>query len=279
MQTKQQASRTRGSVKGPIPVAYIHMNFRSSQISRSVYPLVFLPDLNLWRDVEPPYPTLYFLHGYSGGAVETAMFSNIALYAMRYGVAVVMPDGENSFYTDDEKRNANFSRFIGEELVDVTRSVLPLSSRPEDTWIAGISMGGYGALINGLRWRERFSKIGMLSPALGYRLENDGVPEGCLVPAKELRETLGTWKEYAGSLRDEKHMLLSAAESGGPVPELFAAIGKSDPLYPAVTAFREFSRKAGHEPAWYEAEGGHDHTFWKQALDPLFHFLTGKEGV
>ena len=255
------------------------MNFRSSQISRSVYPLVFLPDLNQWRDIDPPYPTLYFLHGYSGGAVETAMFSNIALYAMRYSVAVVLVDGENSFYTDDEKRNANFSRFVGEELVEVTRSVLPLSGERENTWIAGISMGGYGALINGLRFRERFSKIGMLSPALGYKLENDKMPESCPVPAGELLETLGTWEDYTGSYRDEKYALLAAAESGEPVPELFVAIGKSDPLYPAAGHFREYCREASPEPVWYEAAGGHDHTFWKQAMDPLFHFLTGKEGV
>ena len=55
------------------------MNFRSSEITRSVYPLVFLPDLNQWRDIEPPDPTLYFLHGYSGGAVETAMFRPVAI--------------------------------------------------------------------------------------------------------------------------------------------------------------------------------------------------------
>ena len=260
-------------------MAQIHMNFRSSRISRSVYPLIFLPDLNQWRDIEPPYPTLYFLPGYSGGAIETSMFSNIALFSMRYGVAVVLADGENSFYTDDLKRGAEFGRYVGEELVEVTRSVLPLSPRREDTWIAGISMGGYGALINGLRFRERFSRIGMLSPALGFIQENDETPENCPVPTGELTETLGTWEEYHGSLRDEKHMLVSAAEDGQNVPEIFLGIGKSDFLYPAAQRFRAYSREAGLEPAWYEAEGGHDHTFWKQALDPLFHFLTGKEGV
>lgn len=258
-------------------MAIIHMNFRSSLITRSVYPLVFLPDLNQWRDIDPPYPTLYFLHGYSGGAVETAMFSSIALYALRYSVAVVLVDGENSFYTDDEKRGAFFGRFVGEELVEVTRSVLPLSRRKEDTWIAGISMGGYGALVNGLRFRERFSKIGMLSPALEFKQPDDIVPENCPVPAGELLETLGPWKDYEGSCRDEKHMLISAAENGQPVPEIFVGIGKSDSLYPAAVHFREYSREAGLEPEWYEADGGHDHTFWKKAMDPLFHFLTGKE--
>ena len=260
-------------------MAIIHMNFRSSEITRSVYPLVFLPDLNHWRDIDPPYPTLYFLHGYSGGAVETAMFSNIALYAMRYGVAVVLADGENSFYTDDKKRDANFSRFVGEELVEVTRSVLPLSVRREDTWIAGISMGGYGALINGLRFRERFSAIGMLSPALGFKRENDVVPENCPVPSGELMETLGSWEEYKGSYRDERQSLTDAVKSGKNIPRVFVGIGKDDPLNTEVRRFRQYSREAGLEPEWYEADGGHDHAFWKKAMDPLFHFLTGKEGV
>ena len=262
-----------------IAVAVIHMNFRSSMIARSVYPLVFLPDLNHWQDIDPPYPTLVFLHGYSGGAVETAMFSNIDLFAMRYGVAVILVDGENSFYVDDEKREAYFSRFVGEELLEAARSVLPLSCRREHTWIAGISMGGYGALVNGLRFRETFSRIGMLSPALGYKQPDDRVPDHCLIPSGEVLEALGPWREYAGSYKDVNHALLAAAKNGSPVPEMFLAVGKSDPLHPAAEHFRAFSREAGLAPEWYEAEGGHDHTFWKQAMDPLFRFLTGKEGV
>ena len=132
-------------------MANLHLNFRSDMLMRSVYPRVFLPDYNDWNDVPPPYRTLYFLHGYSGGALETATFTNFALYAAVHGIAIVMVDGDNSFYVDDEQRNAYYSRYVGEEIVEVTRKLLPLSHRREDTFIAGISMGGYGALINGLR--------------------------------------------------------------------------------------------------------------------------------
>lgn len=259
-------------------MATLHLNFRSDCITRSVYPVVFLPDLNLWRDIEPPYPTLYFLHGYSGGALETTMFSNIALYAMRYGVAVVLADGENSFYVDDEKRGALFSRFVGEELVEVTRSVLPLSDRREDTFIGGISMGGYGALINGLRFRERFSKIGMLSPALEFRKQAE-LAENCMVEVGDLTASLGPWDTFPGSYKDDQTVLQQTLAAGGSVPEMFLGIGREDPLYPASAGFRENCRALGQELTWYEAEGGHDHTFWKRAMDPLFSFLTGKEGV
>ncbi|MBO4794018.1 MAG: hypothetical protein J5556_05555 [Deltaproteobacteria bacterium] len=258
-------------------MAYLHMNFRSDCISRSVYPVVFLPDLNLWRDVEPPYPTLYFLPGYSGGGLETAMFSNFALFAMRFGVAVVLADGENSFYTDDEQRGALFSRYVGEELVEVTRSVLPLSHRREDTFIGGISMGGYGALINGLRYKENFSKIVMLSPALGFKTPDEEPRPDCPSPKGELIATLGTWAEYAGSYRDYLRAATEAAKTPDAVPDMFLACGQADTL---IEPAREFAAHmdALHAPlTWYEAAGGHDHTFWKQALNPAFRFLTGKE--
>ncbi len=258
-------------------MANLHVNFRSDCISRSVYPVVFLPDMNGWRDVPPPYPTLYFLPGYSGGGLETSMFSNFSLFSMRFGVAVVLCDGENSFYTDDEQREAMFSQYVGQELVEVTRSVLPLSRRREDTFIGGISMGGYGALINGLRFADTFSKIAMLSPALGFKRQDDEPTPGSPSPKGELLATLGTWKEYQGSYRDYSWAAAEAAKSPEAMPDMFLACGKSDGL---IAPAKEFAAQMEslHTPlAWYEAEGGHDHTFWKQALTPMFRFLTGKE--
>lgn len=258
-------------------MANLHINFRSDCISRSVYPVVFLPDFNNWRDVPPPYPTLYFLPGYSGGGLETSMFSNFSLFSMRFGVAVVLCDGENSFYTDDEQRGAMFSRYVGQELVEVTRSVLPLSRRREDTFIGGISMGGYGALINGLRFAGTFSKIAMLSPALGFKRQDDEPTPGSPSPKGELLATLGTWEEYRGSYRDYSWAATEAAKNPEALPDMFLACGKSDGL---ITPAKEFAAQmeSQHTPlTWYEAEGGHDHTFWKQALTPMFRFLTGKE--
>lgn len=258
-------------------MAYLHMNFRSDCISRSVYPVVFLPDLNRWRDIDPPYPTLYFLPGYSGGGLETAMFSNFALFAMRFGVAVVLADGENSFYTDDEQRGALFSRYVGEELVQVTRSVLPLSRRREDTFIGGISMGGYGALINGLRFRDTFSKIAMLSPALGFKMQDDNPRPDSPSPKGELIATLGTWEEYRNSYRDYQFAARQAARDA--MPEMFLACGRADALMGPARDFAAEMKKLDAPLAWHEAEGGHDHVFWKQALSPMFRFLTGKEGA
>ncbi len=258
-------------------MAYLHLNFRSDSISRSVYPTVFLPDLNFWQDIRPPYPTVYFLPGYSGGGLETAMFTNFALYCMRYGLAVVLMDGENSFYTDDEQRGALFSRYVGQELVEVTRSVLPLSRRREDTYIAGISMGGYGALINGLRYPDTFSRIAMLSPALDLRTRDAHASAWSPVPEGELLATLGTPEEYDGSYRDWEFALKKAAETPDSMPDLFLACGTEDFVRPASLRLGAMMKKLNRPLAFYESDGGHDHTFWKKALDPAFRFLTGKE--
>lgn len=77
-----------------------------------------------------------------------------------------MPSGENRFYLDDEKSGELYGEFIGKELVEFTRKLFPLSDKREDTFIAGLSMGGYGAIRNGLKYAENFGCVIGLSAAL-----------------------------------------------------------------------------------------------------------------
>ena len=259
-------------------MANLHINFRSDSLSRSVYPVVFLPDYNGWNDCQPPYKTLYFLPGYSGGGLETAMFTNFALYAAMYGIAIILVDGENSFYVDDEQRGAKFSQYVGQEIVEATRALLPLSHKREDTFIGGISMGGYGALINGLRYADTFSKVAMLSPALDIMARQRENPEKCPIPLGELEGTLGKEKELIGTYKDPLFASKKAIAEGK-LPEIFLGCGKQDELVIAASRrYNEAMKELGHPITFYEREGLHDHTFWKQALTPLCEFLTGKGG-
>lgn len=159
-------------------MATLHLNFRSDSISRSVYPVAFLPDYNGWNDVKPPYRTLYFLPGYSGGGLETATFTNFAMYSALYGVAIILIDGENSFYLDDDLRGAKFSQYAGKEIVEATRALLPLSHKREDTYIGGISMGGYGAARYAMKYPEYFSAALLLSPAVWENATGTGSVSG-----------------------------------------------------------------------------------------------------
>ena len=259
-------------------MATLHLNFRSDSISRSVYPVAFLPDYNGWNDVKPPYRTLYFFPGYSGGGLETATFTNFALYSALYGVAIILIDGENSFYLDDEQRGAMFSQYAGKEIVEATRALLPLSHNREDTYIGGISMGGYGALVNGLRYSDTFGKIAMLSPALEMHRRQRENPELCPIPLGELEGAIGKEETLIGTYKDP-YFASKKAIAEGRLPEIFLGCGKQDELVIAASRrYKAFMEEQGHPITFYERDGLHDHTFWKQALTPLCEFLNAKGG-
>ncbi len=149
-------------------MAYIEMNYKSESLMRSVSLNVFLPCCDGWGNAEKPFKTLYFLPGFSASGKELSTSLSFRLQSMMKGIAVVIPDGDNSFYVDRPDRFAWYSKFVGSEIVEVTRSIFPLSVKREDTFIGGISMGGYGALLNGLRYRETFGKIAAMSPGLDF---------------------------------------------------------------------------------------------------------------
>ena len=113
-----------------------------------------------------PFPTLYLLHGFSGNQNDWLLNSRIHEWATARNLAVIMPDGANDFYVDRPENGEFPGAQVGEELVDVTRKLFPLSPRREDTAIGGLSMGGYGALRLGLRYPETFGWICAMSSAL-----------------------------------------------------------------------------------------------------------------
>lgn len=256
-------------------MAILHLNFRSDSIARSVYPIVFLPDAPGRGD--KPFQTLYFLHGYTGGGLETSMFSNFLMYSLMYDLAIVLIDGENSFYVDDEQRGALFSRYAGQEIVEVTRELLPLSRERKNTFIGGISMGGYGAMVNGLRFQENFSKIAVMSPALGLVSPEDRDGPNNPIVRGELLATVGSAEQYYGTYKDVEAAAEQAARDGS-MPRLFMSVGEQDAL--VKKAFNRFTEKmtALNAPLTvWKAEGGHDHVFWKNSLTPLCEFLTERK--
>src|SRR3954464_2876128 len=110
-------------------------------------------------------PVLYLLHGLSDDDTIWLRRTSIARYAAPLGLAVVMPQVGRSFYTDEAHGNRYWT-FLSEELPAVVGSFFRISDRREDTFVAGLSMGGYGAVKWALRQPERFAAAATLSGAL-----------------------------------------------------------------------------------------------------------------
>lgn len=110
-------------------------------------------------------PVLYLLHGLSDDSSIWTRLTSIERYAGELGVAVVMPQVERSFYCDMANGDAYWT-FLSEELPAVVAANFKVSTAREDTFVAGLSMGGYGAFKWALRQPERFGAAASLSGAL-----------------------------------------------------------------------------------------------------------------
>lgn len=113
------------------------------------------------------YPVLYLLHGWAGHYNDWATRTNVADYASPYGIILVMPEGNNGWYTDSATiANDKYESYIIQELIpDVQQRYRTIESR-YGRGIAGLSMGGYGALKFGLKSPGTFAFAGSLSGAL-----------------------------------------------------------------------------------------------------------------
>src|SRR5213080_4930690 len=113
---------------------------------------------------EPP-PVLYLLHGLSDDDTIWLRRTSIERYVAPLGLAVVMPQVHRSFYTD-QASGGNYWTFLSEELPELVGTLFRVSQRREDTFVAGLSMGGYGAVKWALRQPDRFAAAASLSGGL-----------------------------------------------------------------------------------------------------------------
>lgn len=224
------------------------------------------------------YPTIYLLHGYSGNRHDWLLRTRIEEWAAKYGCAVIMPDGGNRFYLDNEETEELSGVFIGEELVDITRHMFPLSHKREDTTIAGLSMGGFGALRNGLKYKDTFGSIAALSSAL-ITDEISVMEQGernAVASYGYYRYTFGDLKKLPGSDKDPKHLAKVQKQSGVLCPRIFLACGTEDFLYPQNCDYHHYLKCIGYDHEWWVKTGTHDFDFWNKSMQAALEWLTGK---
>ena len=151
-------------------MALLRVDFYSRYLQRNVVLTAVIPvdkmDGNkLAKRRQGPYRTVYLLHGLFGRDYDWIDKTHVVQTAEARDVAIIMPSGEDGLYLDKPEINEWHGKFISEELVEITRRLFPLSRKREDTALAGISIGAYTALINGLLRPDRFGSIVALSGA------------------------------------------------------------------------------------------------------------------
>lgn len=257
-------------------MALIHTYFMSNVLNMERSVDIILPAEGIPARGEKPseaaYPAkgsvkvLYLLHGMSDDQTMWARRTSIERYVMGKNLAVIMPAAEISFYSD-MKYGYDYFQYFSRELPEVMHHLFPqLSTRREDTFVAGLSMGGFGAFKLGLNCPETFSRAcslsGFLDPVMSYE-------EG---ERSFLLDIMGTLGEVKESENDLPWLLDKKLKEGVRLPRLYQCCGTDDFLYSMNKRFYE-RFKERTDLTYLEEPGIHNWEFWDRNIERIIEWL------
>ena len=217
------------------------------------------------------YPTLYLLHGMSDDHTVWQRRTSIERYVEKLNLAVVMPAVGRSFYTD-MATGQRYGTFISEEVPAYVRHFFPLSEARDENYVAGLSMGGYGAFKLALTYPERYAAAASLSGALDIvRLRQAQAEAGM----EELKHIFGEVSALADGPNDLFHLARRLVEREGPRPQLYQWCGTEDFLYADNVRFHEHTKTLGLDVTYTAGTGGHEWSCWDEQIQRVLAWLPG----
>jgi len=212
------------------------------------------------------FPVLYLLHGAGGGPDETTERTEVVRLAGAQRLIVVMPAAERSYYTNAKhRRNARWEDAMASELPLDVEARFPVMTGREHTGIAGISMGGYGAVKLALKHPEQYGFAGSMSGALDITRR-----------APSLRRAFQTWNIWSifgvrsSTRQDEDVFVLLDRMPNGQNIKWFESCGQNDPLHAVNARFVRLLRARGASVDGITTPGGHGWQSWNAAMPQLF---------
>ncbi|GGE26751.1 esterase [Pullulanibacillus camelliae] len=221
------------------------------------------------------HPTLWLLHGLSDDDSIWMRRTSIERYAAEYGLAVVMPQVHHSFYTDMAYGNRYWT-FLTEELPSLARSFFSLSEAREDNYVAGLSMGGYGAFKWALNYPERFAAAASLSGAVDIvshikRRKAENQEE-----AVTLFDRIFGDRQVEGTTDDLFYLLNVNDQSEKALPRLYQCCGTEDFLYEDNLSFLAACQKTRFDLTHAFDPGTHEWGYWDAKIQDILRWLPLK---
>lgn len=255
------------------------VNFFSEVLTMRSTMYVLLPQRPLAETKSkraPKYRTLYLLHGHSDDHTAWMRWSSIEKYAEVYNLVVVMPAANLSFYTD-MVHGKDYFQFIGEEVPAVARELFSLSDKREDNFIAGLSMGGYGAFKLALTHPDRYAAAASLSGAVDIRevVKAHGAPMD-KVWLTEMRAVFGDLDNVPNSKHDLFTLAKKVAKEAVK-PRLYQCCGTEDFLYADNVRFRDALRKLPLDLTYEEGPGEHVWSYWDTMIQHVLAWMLPKK--
>lgn len=246
-----------------------NLTFYSNSLQRNININVYLPidDSDVVQPtVENPRPfrLLILLHGLFGCNSDWIQYTRLTSYLSGKNIVVIMPNGDNSFYLDNKPDGHYYETLVRSELVNLARSLYPVSDKYEDTYIAGLSMGGFGSLRAGLVGSNTFSVIGSFSaPILPKdKSSNDFPSEIGGVKYQELIKSNGQDLE-----------LYKLIDQTPKLPKFYITCGTQDSLYQDNVAMVDHLESINADVTHYYDDYDHDWEFWDISINKFLDLL------
>nr|WP_162261105.1 alpha/beta fold hydrolase [Lacticaseibacillus camelliae] len=229
----------------------------SQRLQNQMRTTVVLPD----QLPSQPLRTLWLFHGLGDDGSGWQRKTAIEPLAVRDNVAVIMPEMDRSFY-QNEAAGAPYFDYLTKELIPTMRQLLPLDATAANNYVAGNSMGGFGAMMLAAAHPDWFSAVAAISPVVDLAVVPSIMPDyrrvfGEKVPTDLLRQTLKAADQQAlGRLR------------------WYHTIGDADFMKQVNDDFNDFLTQDLSLPVTYQTgPGEHDWFFWTRALVQAWTWL------
>jgi len=249
-------------------MSFIQWNFHSESLQIATSANIILPQ-NLVQNGRK-IPVLYLLHGLSDDHTIWQRRTSIERYVEQSNLIVIMPAVNRSFYTNTANGNLYWD-FISKELPDLCMNFFPISEKRADTFVAGLSMGGYGAFKLALKQPNRFAAAASLSGALDIVKrfkESQCEPSG----KQEMDNIFGSDQDLSGGDNDLL-FLLNNLSNRTRRPQLFQWCGTEDFLYADNKKFYHHAKKIGVDVNYSQSPGGHTWDHWDEQISNVINWL------
>lgn len=264
-------------------MAVLNLDLYSYELAMNTQVAMILPER---RGVphephEGGYPVLYLLHGHGQDYTSWLRLSRIEFYLQNSDVIVVMPNTNRGCYVDGV-RTHRYGSYLTQELPVALQNWFHISADRQNTFIAGMSMGGYGALRAALSCPERYGAVCAMSA--GIRMGTADIKgqadKGLAIPDipeinQNFENIYGDPKEYAGSPYDLKQLARTLNDADGPKPRILQLCGTEDPLLGQNVEFADFLKTQcpDLDHTFQTSPGIHDFNYWDRESTTMLQFF------
>lgn len=243
-------------------MAQLQCEIFSSAMNMATSIQVILPDTCEMKDAR----VLYLLHGLSDSCTAWTRYSSIERYVRGQDIAVIMPEVQRSWYCD-MKNGLRYFEYISQELPQLVHRYFGLSLSREKSYIAGLSMGGFGAMKTALTYPNRYAGIGSFSGAVDLdtimrarRQNPQQMGEATAILGPELT---------IGPENDLKALLKKAA----PMPRIYLSCGEEDFLYEINQEMHRYLNSLAIPHRYDHRSGDHNWDFWDRSIQDFLEYM------